>query len=98
MKVMISQPMRGLTTEHVRKNREHAVSFLEGKGYEVIDTIFSESAPEDAKDALWYLGKSLQYMSTCDAVYFMKGWKDAPGCLVENFAAKHYGLKTIYEK
>ena len=98
MKVMISQPMKGLTTEQVRQNREHAVLLLEGMGDEVVDTVFTDNPPETKNEALWHLGKSLQFMANCDAVYFMKGWEDARGCAIEHDAATKYGIQTIYEK
>ena len=47
LKVMISQPMRGKTNEQIRKEREEVVKKLEGRGFEVIDTIIAEEPPKD---------------------------------------------------
>ena len=44
-KVMISQPMAGKTPEEILKVRDKAVKYLEGLGYEVLDTYF----PNDFK-------------------------------------------------
>jgi len=39
MKVMISQPMKGKTTEQVRAEREAVVKSLEAKGHTVNDNM-----------------------------------------------------------
>ena len=43
MKIMISQPMNGLTEEEIRKHREYWVSVLKSQGHEVVDSIFKET-------------------------------------------------------
>lgn len=105
-KVMISQPMAGMTTEEIKTTREKAIKFLISQGYEVVNTLFEgEWFSDEAMAArgvvsipLCYLSKSLEAMSQCDAVYFCKGWLDARGCRMENAAASGYGLKIIYEE
>lgn len=92
MKVMISQPMKGKTEEQIRTERENLVKELESKGYEVVDTIFTEEAPKTSNEALYYLSKSIEVMSKVDAVVFMPGWDDARGCIIEHTMAKAYGL------
>lgn len=97
MKFMISQPMAGKTIEQIRADREGAVRLLENEGYEVVDSVIARKPPEDAKDALWYLGESLKVMATCDAVFFMPGWEKARGCRIEHAAADAYGLAIYTE-
>lgn len=98
---MISQPMAGKTPEEIVKVRDKAIKYLEKSGFEVVDTYF----PNDSKyltvdilsKPLFCLGKSLMYMSYCDAVYFCKGWDKTRGCILEHKAAEAYGLKLLYE-
>lgn len=94
--VFISQPMRGKTKEEILAEREKAIEsafrhFNEKP--EVIDSYF-EDAPVDA-NPLWYLGKSLELLSTADAVYFAKGWEEARGCRIERICAEQYGIPII---
>ena len=100
-KVMISQPMAGKTPEEILKVRDKAVKYLEGLGYEVLDTYFPNdfnSLPMDILNKpLFFLGQSLMYMSYCDVVYFCKGWDKTRGCILEHKAAEVYGLKMMYE-
>lgn len=97
MKVMISQPMKGLSVEQVKANRKAVVEKLEAKGHEVVDTVVAETPPETEHQALWYLGKSLELMAQCDACVFMKGWDVARGCRIEHAAALDYGVEVWME-
>lgn len=95
-KLFISQPMRGKTDEEILSEREKAISSAEhylGESVEVIDSFF-RNAPADARP-LWFIGKSLELLSTADVVYFAKGWEDARGCRIENQCAIEYGIDVI---
>lgn len=94
MKAFISQPMRGKTDARIRAEREVIAAYLNEQGYSVADSLFPQ-APD--APPLWYLGKALQMMSECDAVYFAKGWEKARGCCIEHEAAQVYN-KTIMEE
>lgn len=71
MKIMISQPMKGIDPEQMKKDREAVVKELEKQGHEVVNTIFTEDAPKDADTALYYLSKSIETISKVDALVFM---------------------------
>lgn len=95
-KLFISQPMRGKTDEEILAVREKAIASAErnlGEKVEVIDSFF-QNAPAEAKP-LWFLGKSLELLSTADVAYFAKGWEDARGCRIENTCAIEYGIDVI---
>ena len=97
-KLFISQPMKGKTDEEILKEREKAIAsakrnFVEDEEIEVIDSFF-QSAPADARP-LWFLGKSLELLSTADIAYFAKGWENARGCRFENTCAIEYGIDVI---
>lgn len=95
-KLFISQPMRGKTDEEILAERKKAIESAErnlGEPVEVIDSFF-QNAPADAR-ALWFLGKSLELLSTADIAYFAKGWEDARGCRIENQCAIEYGIEVI---
>jgi hypothetical protein len=97
-KLFISQPMRGKTDEEVLSVREKAIASAErhlGEKVEVIDSFF-QNAPVEAKP-LWFLGKSLELLSTADAVYFANGWEEARGCRIENICAIEYGIELMIE-
>lgn len=97
LKVMISQPMQGKTNEQIRQERAELVKRLEKDNFEVVDTIISENAPKYCNEAIYYLSKSIEFISKVDIVYFMKGWQDARGCRIENRICQDYGKQTIYD-
>ena len=106
MKAMLSQPMAGKTEEEIVATRERAIKALEGMGYEVVNTLFTDEwyHPENMKARgvenipLCFLAKSLENMSKCHAAYFCAGWEKARGCRCEHEVAYAYGLKVIYEE
>lgn len=105
-KAMLSQPMGGKTDQEIIETRERAIKVLEEKGYEVVNTLFTDEwySREQMKNRgvvqipLCYLAKSLENMSLCHVAYFCKGWEAARGCRIEHEAAKAYGLEIIYEE
>lgn len=103
MKVFISQVMRGLTDEEILKTREEAIEFAKttiglasGDTVEIIDSFF-QSAPTEAKP-LWFLGKSLELLSTADVCLFVGDWENARGCRIEHECCVQYGISRIYFK
>ena len=95
-KLFISQPMRGKSDEEILAERKKAIELAQemiGEPVEVIDSFF-QNAPVDARP-LWFLGKSLELLSTADIAYFAKGWEDARDCRIENQCAIEYGIEVI---
>lgn len=95
-KLFISQPMRDKSDEQIIAERRSAVQaamqFL-NEDVEVIDSFFKDT-PHDAAP-LWFLGKSLELLSTADVVYFADGWENCRGCKIEHDCAVAYGLRIL---
>lgn len=96
MKVMISQPMKGRTEQQIKEERKAIIDKFDKMHIEVIDTIFTEEAPQDCNVAVYYLGKSISAMKDIDALYMCDNWREARGCKIENEVAKEYGIKILY--
>ena len=100
-KLFISQPMKGLTDEEILKAREEIKTRAEqaiGEQVELIDS-FVEDYPREINKSIpvWYLGKSIQFLSQADIAYFGGDWRNAKGCKIEYEVANAYGIKTITE-
>lgn len=93
-KIMIIQPMAGRSEEEIKREKEMITEAIESNGQEVINTLFTEEAPKDSKQGLYYLGKSIQAMSQVDAVLLLPNWEKARGCKIEYECAKAYGLEV----
>lgn len=67
-KAMLSQPMAGKTDEEIIATREQAIKALEAKGYEIVNTLFTDEwySNEKMKERgvvqipLCFLAKSLE--------------------------------------
>lgn len=98
--------MAGKTEEEIIATRDRAVKALKEKGYEIVNTLFTDEwySEESMQKRgvinrpLCFMAKSLESMSLCHAVYFCEGWEQARGCRIEHEAAKAYGLEIIYEE
>ena len=105
-KAMLSQPMAGKTDEEIVATREKAIAALKARGYDVVNTLFTDEwySKEKMEERgvvqipLCFLAKSLENMSLCRAACFCKGWEKARGCKIEHDAAVAYGLEIIYEE
>ncbi len=95
-KLFISQPMKGKTDSEILEERETTMEAARnalGEDVELIDSFF-QNAPADARP-LWFLGKSLELLSTADIAYFASGWENARGCRIEHTCAEEYGIPCI---
>lgn len=98
-KLFISQPMRDRTNEEIKSERNEIIQRVKerypNEEIEVIDSFF-ENATHDAKP-LWFLGKSLELLSTADIAYFATDWNAYRGCKIEHTCAVEYGIKRMYD-
>ena len=97
MKIVISQPMNGLTEDQIRANRAAVVDELTAQGHTIVDSVFPDFDTSKVKNVpLCFLGKSFQLIAEeADAVYFMSGWESARGCRMEFEACSAYGIKVM---
>lgn len=100
-KLFISQPMRGLTDKEILQEREKIRIRAEqviGEPIELINSFIDEYPGEINKSIpVWYLGKSIQFLSQADIAYFGGDWRNARGCKIEHEIASAYGIKIIEE-
>ena len=100
-KIFISQPMRGLSDEEILKAREEILIKAEkkiGEPVELIDSFIEDYPGEINKHIpVYYLGKSIDFLSQADIAYFGGDWRNARGCKIEHEIAKQYGIKIIEE-
>lgn len=97
IKVFISQPMNGKTNEEIESERAAAVARIKevyNDEVEIIDSFFKD-APHEVKP-LWFLGKSLELLSTADVAVFCRGWEQRRGCIIEHTCCTEYGIETLF--
>ena len=102
-KVFISQPFKGYTDEMIENERSRIKEVLSklvcGK-FEILPNF--QPMPE-GKNSLWCLGRSLQYLSEADIVFFsseyLECYLSSKGCMIEDICNMIYNknIITIYE-
>lgn len=98
-KLFISQPMRGKKDEEILAERAEAVkaaTMILQDDVEVIDSYITDR--DESKNPLYYLGKSLKFLSNADVAYFADGWEEARGCRIEHLCAEEYGIPIIEKR
>ena len=93
MKIFLFLCMRGRDENDVLKEIAEATRYIKSvhPDWEVVSTYRQEAVPEDA-GPIYYLGRSIQVLGSCDQVWFINDWKNYRGCLVEYEVCKIYGI------
>ena len=91
-KLYISLPISGFSLNAVALEAESYKLMWEEEGFEVVTPF--DLSPDSEKPYSYHMGKDIEGLLECDAVYFAPGWVDSKGCNLEYAAAKIYG-KTI---
>lgn len=92
-KLYISLPISGLPLESVAIEAERYKEIFERSGYDVI-TLF-DVCPESDKSYSFYMGKDIEALLDCDAIYLAPGWANSKGCTAEYEVARIYGKEII---
>lgn len=99
-KLFASVPMRGRTEKEIRESfakMKRIAEAYEGEELELIDTWIVENPPEGVREnAVWYLGKSLELLSTADVYIGVGTYGYFPGCCVEEEVAQLYKIKHYH--
>ncbi len=94
-KVYISIPISGKDITEVKLHLDFVKNRLVSKLYEQV-TPFDVSPDSNASYAE-HMGRDIQALLECDAVYFCRGWQDSKGCQAEYEVAKIYGKQMVFE-
>ena len=96
-KLFVSVPMKGRTKEAIKASitKMHKIAeIFEGEELELIDSYVESDPPVDSKQAIWYLGKSIEKLATADIFIGIDRHYDWHGCQIEAEVATFYGVKS----
>lgn len=94
-KVYISIPISGKDINQVKLYLDLVKNGIKSSGSDSI-TPFDVSPDSNASYAE-HMGKDIQDLLECDAVFFCRGWQNSKGCQAEFEVAKIYGKQMIFE-
>lgn len=95
MKVYISCPITGHDIKIVRTCIDKAKKVLTKNGHIPVSPL--DVAPEEDMPYSYYMGKDIEALLECEAIYLLRGWQESKGCNVELWASKVYNKKIMFE-
>ena len=104
-RIYISIPISGYDLEEVKEKARYISErllwdvFELKKGQHRPDVITPfDVCPEPDKPYSCYMGKDIEALLECDAIYLCEGWQNSKGCMAEFEVARIYGKKIMFEK
>lgn len=89
-KIYISLPITGEDIDKVKERAKRVKDRLTKYGMEVITPF--DVCDEKDKSYSYYMGKDIEALIDCDAIYMCNGWSKSKGCQAELHIA------VVYEK
>ena len=104
-RIYISIPISGHDIEEVKAKAIDIIERLlwdvfelkKGRNRPDIITPF-DVCPEPDKQYSYYMGKDIEALLECDAIYLCEGWQNSKGCIAEFEMARIYGKEIIIEQ
>lgn len=95
MKVYISGKITGTSDYLERFTRAEAM--LRAKGYTVINPAKVTACLPKSLSWEEYMAVALAMLALADAVYFLRGWRDSNGAVIERGVADDMGKEILWE-
>lgn len=95
MKVYISLPITGIDMRLVRFNAEQARRHILMSQHQPVSPL--ELNPDPTRPYPEMMGRDIQALLECDAIYFCRGWESSRGCQAEYQVARIYGKILLFE-
>ena len=106
-RIYISLPI-AIAEKTVAQRYQESVKYINQlqslKTYEITGPVNIEQFDENGiikprnHDYAWYMGREIENLLRCNAIFMSKGWENSLGCRCELATAKIYGLKVIYQQ
>ena len=104
-KIYISIPISGHDIEEVKAKAIDISERLlwdvfelkKGRNRPDVITPF-DVCPEPGKPYSYYMGKDIEALLECDAIYLCEGWQNSKGYMAEFEVARIYGKEIMFEK
>jgi len=94
-KIYISIPITGKDIDLVKDLANFNRKMLTNCVWDAITPF--DICDEKNKPYSYYMGKDIECLLECDAIYMCKGWQDSKGCMAEFEVARIYGKEIIFE-
>ena len=96
--IYVSLPISGYDLDGRKAEAERIKSKLNFCGLSIIEVITPfDVCPEPDKPYSYYMGKDIEALLECDAIYLCERWQNSKGCMAEFEVARIYGKEIIFE-
>lgn len=97
-RIYVSLPISGYDLDGRKLYAIWVKNLIKHKNPKTVEVVTPfDVCPEADKPYSYYMGKDIEALLECDAVYFCEGWQNSDGCMLEFAAAKIYGKEIIFE-
>lgn len=100
MKIYISIPITGHDLATQQATAAQIADKIKSLGHEPVNPFDTPLAPPEWSEQqkyAYYMGRDIEKLLVCDAIYFCDGWHESKGCRVESYIAETYGLKIYHD-
>ncbi len=100
MRIYISVPISGLDFATQRAKAAAIAEKIKALGHEPVNPFETTPAPPEWPERqkyAYYMGRDVEKLLLCDAIYFCDGWHDSKGCRVESYIAEAYHIKHYHD-
>ena len=99
-KIYMSLPISGHDLTERKEYAEYKQNMLywayKPNEWEIIPPF--DVCPDPDKPYSYYMGKDIEALLECDAIYLCEGWQNSKGCMAEFEVARIYGKEIMFEK
>lgn len=99
MRIYISIPISNLDLATQRAKAVEIAERIKNLGHEPVNPFDTPEAPPEMSERekyAYYMGRDIEQLLMCDAVYFHPHWTKSKGCSTEHDIAVRYGLERFY--
>lgn len=97
-RIYVSLPISGYDLDERKAEAKRIKSKLNFCGLSIIKVITPfDVCPEADKPYSYYMGKDIEALLECDAIYMCKGWQNSKGCMAEFEVARIYGKEIMFK-
>lgn len=97
MKVYVSGKVTGLPLDVAKQRFSNACELLKELDMTPVNPL--DSIPDEEMTWGWYMGRDLDLLMGCDAIFMLSNWHDSDGARVEHFYATNIRhIPALYEE
>ncbi len=100
MRIYISIPISGLDLATQQILAAQTAEKIRTLGHEPVNPFETPLAPPEWSERekyAYYMGRDIEKLLLCDAIYFCEGWQESRGCRVESYIAEAYHIKHCHD-